>query len=345
MFINLQNKVYKLLHWEFWDWSFFYLPVYGYYLYLSVKARSLTFFSALNPGIAMGGLLAYSKKHILAQIEPEYRIRDIFFNRNKDRKDIPNFLKAMPLNYPLIAKPNCGERGKNVVKIDSEADLQEHLKQTKHDLLLQEYIDYPIELGVLYYYDSRKNEPKITSIVRKGFLSVVGDGRSTVLELMLKDRRKRLYIRHLQNQNIDLDCILPSKEEKILECIGNHRRGTMFLNANHLINDQLVEVFRKISAPIEHFYYGRLDCKVLTLKDLYVGKNIKIMEVNGANSEPAHIYQPNTSIWSAYRDLFKHWNIICEISRYNHRQGFKYITLERALRQIIVHLKSHKDDL
>lgn len=344
MFVNLQNKIYKLLHWEFWNWWFFYFPVYIYYIYLSLRTRSPTFFSTLNPGMAMAGLLAYSKKHILDQLKPEYRVKDIFFDCQKDRKNIPHFLETMPLNYPLVAKPNCGERGKNVFKINSETDLAKHLKETKHDLLLQEYIDYPLELGVLYHYDPRKKQANITSIVQKQFLSVVGDGRSNILELVLKDARKRLYLKHLQNQNIDLNCVLADKQAKILEHIGNHRRGTIFLNANRLINPQLVEVFEKISTSIQGFYYGRFDCKVSSLKDLYAGKNIKIMEVNGANSEPAHIYHPKTSIWKAYQELFKHWNIIRRISVYNHQQGFKYLSLSDAVKQIINHLRSHKDD-
>ena len=55
-----------------------------------------------------------------------------------------------------------------------------------------------------------------------------------------------------------------------------------------------------------------------------VKQNIKIMEVNGVASEPAHIYQPNNSLLNAYRDVFKHLNLIYKIAQQNHQQGFKY---------------------
>ena len=106
--------------------------------------------------MAMGGLLAYSKKHILDHIDQKYRINYIFFKKNRDSKDIDGFLKKQNLTYPLIAKPDSGERGKNVVKIHSKAELTAYLKVSKHDLIIQQYIDYPIELGILYHYDPQK---------------------------------------------------------------------------------------------------------------------------------------------------------------------------------------------
>ena len=112
-----------------------------------------------------------------------------------------------------------------------------------------------------------------------------------------------------------LEEVLPNGEEKELESIGNHCRGTAFLNGNDLINDQLHEVFDQICKNIPGFYFGRFDLRCSSLDDLYWGQGIKIMELNGAGSEPGHIYQPGTSIFTAYKDIFHHLNILLKISK------------------------------
>ena len=60
------------------------------------------------------------------------------------------------------------------------------------------------------------------------------------------------------------------------------------------------------------------------------------MELNGAASEPAHIYDPNMSLLKAYRHLFAHWQRLFEISIENHHNGVPYtsaIEVWRAVRQ------------
>ena len=123
--------------------------------------------------------------------------------------------------------------------------------------------------------------------------------------------------------------------------IGNHCLGTKFLNANHLINDQLTAVFNKISHEIDGFYFGRYDLRCPSLSDLYEGKNIKIMELNGAGAEPAHIYQPGFSILEGWQVLLYHWHILYEISILNHKKGVAYLTLNEA-RLILKRIKSGK---
>jgi hypothetical protein len=61
--------------------------------------------------------------------------------------------------------------------------------------------------------------------------------------------------------------------------------------------------------------------KVKSIEDLYEGKNIRIMELNGVSSEPGHIYDPKNTLWAAYRDLALHWKIIADISIQQQRQG------------------------
>jgi hypothetical protein len=131
---------------------------------------------------------------------------------------------------------------------------------------------------------------------------------------------------------------LPLYEKLVLEPIGNHCRGTKFLNGNYLINSNLVQVFDKIAKPIDGFYIGRFDLKVNSIEDLNDGLNIKIMELNGVSSEPAHIYDPTTFIFKAYQALFNHYKLIFIIAKQNIELGNQYVPFWLVWKQIKMHL-------
>ena len=122
-----------------------------------------------------------------------------------------------------------------------------------------------------------------------------------------------------------------------LEPIGNHCRGTTFYNANKLINDQLIDVFNRIAKQIEGYYYGRFDLKVPNLQDLYAGRNIKIMELNGVSSEVAHVYDPDYKLIRAYRDIAKHMDYIYQISKENYKKGIPHDSLWSFLKDLKIH--------
>ena len=63
----------------------------------------------------------------------------------------------------------------------------------------------------------------------------------------------------------DINRIPINIEKVLLEPIGNHCRGTRFINFNHVINEDLNTAFDKISLPIKGFYYGRFDLKAKTI--------------------------------------------------------------------------------
>ena len=121
--------------------------------------------------------------------------------------------------------------------------------------------------------------------------------------------------------DMGMEEVIKAGEKRILEPIGNHCRGTKFLDDNHLINSQIDKIFDKIALPIDGFHFGRFDMKVKSIEDLYEGKNIRIMELNGVSSEPGHIYDPKNTLWAAYRDLAHHWKIIADISIQQQRKG------------------------
>ena len=67
---------------------------------------------------------------------------------------------------------------------------------------------------------------------------------------------------------------------------------------------------------------------------------MKIMELNGAGAEPAHIYHPNSSLWTAYKVLLSHWKVMYDISVINHKKGIPYLTLKEGM-QVVKNINNY----
>lgn len=332
------NFFIKLKSWEYWPFGIVQAPLFIYWLWLSLKARSLVFFSASNPGILMGGMFGESKFEVLEKVPSSHRPRTLRGHESNSVKEISDQIRTAGLQYPLIFKPDLGERGRLVKKIRSEEDIAAYLQLIKGDFLIQEFVDLPLEFGVFYVRYPDEPAGRVTSIVGKEMLSVTGDGHKPLHQLIFEKERAKLQWEALSRVFHDQwDRVLKEGEKLELVSIGNHCLGTKFLNANDLITPQLSESFDRISKQIEGFYFGRFDLRVDSLENLQKG-NVMIMELNGCGAEPAHIYQPGYPLTGAFKVLFRHWSDIYRISKENHRLGVPYISFAEA-RRIYKHFR------
>ncbi len=335
------NFLIRLTHWEYWPFGLIYFPVMFYWAWLCLRARSFFFFSAANPGIEFGGMLGESKYRILRKLPENLRPHTLKFGAAVSAEEALARIKESSLTFPLIGKPDVGERGWLVRKIDSERDLLEYARDMPVDFLIQEYVDLPVELGIFYYHLPGEPKGYISSITAKEFLAVKGDGESTLRHLICVNPRAKLQTKALHKlYESELDRVLAPGVRKVLVPIGNHRLGTAFLNANNLINPRLVEIFDRISAGFKGFHFGRFDIRCKSTSDLYKGK-IQIMELNGAGAEPSHIYHPGASLWEAYRVILSHLKILFTVSVLNNKAGFKYMTFREGFRFLsrVLHYK------
>ncbi|MEZ5007268.1 MAG: hypothetical protein R2753_03835 [Chitinophagales bacterium] len=314
----------KLTNYEYWPMFTFYSPTLYYLIYLFIKSRSLTFYSLANPVEEFGSFFGQSKAKALEKVAAKYKPTSFNIQLGDSFESIAEQLENYSIQYPFIIKPNWGERGVNVAKVHNDTELKDYLSKTDRDSIIQEFVGHPIELGVFYYRHPTKNESAITGIVKKQFLTVIGDGVSTIRELMEQSDRARFQIDRLRSKFPDMDVrILADGEKLLLEPIGNHNRGTMFLDGSDKINDQLVKVFDDVASTIDGFYYGRFDVKIKDWESIYNG-DLKILEVNGVYSEPAHIYDPTKwKLIPAYKEIIKHYKLMYEISEANKKRGYK----------------------
>ena len=99
----------------------------------------------------------------------------VFFKKHTPFIKVVEGIGKANLEFPIIFKPDVGERGNEVEKIDDKQMLEAYLANIDEDFIAQEYIDYEIELGILYYKFPNQDKSGITSIVKKEFLGVIGD--------------------------------------------------------------------------------------------------------------------------------------------------------------------------
>lgn len=119
-------------------------------------------------------MMGEKKSEIFDQIPEKYLPKTVLIKKGDQEKAIRT---AIEIGYPIIAKPDVGERGIWVKKVKDEKELEEYVNSCPVDFLLQELVNLPVELGVFYVkYPNEKG--RVTSIVRKEFLTVKGDGQS-----------------------------------------------------------------------------------------------------------------------------------------------------------------------
>ena len=181
---GIVQKIKKLKEFEYWPFGVFYIPLYFYGFYLAFKSKSFMYFSTTNPGMKYGGVMGESKISVLDRIDAKYLPKTIFINKGAEFKEIRSLMNEKGFGFPLIVKPNIGERGKGVEKIESKQALENYFGEHQEDIIIQEFIDYPVELGVLYYRHPNETTGHISSVVMKEFLEIEGDGHTTLLELI-----------------------------------------------------------------------------------------------------------------------------------------------------------------
>jgi len=274
-----------------------------------------------------------SKKEIYDLIPSAFYPPTLFFKAGTPIENILKEVTQKELRFPMVGKPDIGMKGMMVKKIEDKNTLQEYVLNSKVDFLIQEFVSYENEIGIFYYRYPNEDKGHISGIVKKEFLAVTGDGVSTVEQLLLKNKRAVLQLPILRKTERDkMNIVLLNDEKLLLVPYGNHIRGAKFLDDSQLIDEELINSIDPICKKVKGFYYGRLDIRYNTWAELKQGKNFSIIELNGAGSEPTHIYDPGHSIFWAWKEIIRHLNILYHISRQNHHHEKRpYMSLRSGL--------------
>src|SRR5207244_3301231 len=102
---------------------------------------------------------------------------------------ILRLLNENDLQYPLVLKPDVGQRGYGFKVIHSDEEIVSYVDCFRRDVLVQKYVPGPLEAGIFYYRFPQESEGKLFAITEKVFPVVTGDGRRTLEELIHADAR------------------------------------------------------------------------------------------------------------------------------------------------------------
>ena len=318
----------RLTHWEFWPPWLFYPPVLLYYLWLAIKYRGAMLPTVSNPGILSGGIVGESKMvtlNDLMQRSPEFTAEaELLAGESATARliSLREICARRNICYPFIMKPDLGQRGAGIKLIHSESQAKAYLKKTNAGLLVQRFAEGPHEVGIYYYRFPQEARGRIFAITEKVFPVVIGDGKSTLAELIWQDDRARFMAeKYLQRLGARQNEVLARNEAQPLVLAGNHAQGCIFRDGSCLHTPALEQRIDEISRKVSGFYIGRYDIRFASKEDLRAGTNLQIIELNGAAAEATSIYDARNSLWSAYRTLFRQWNLVFAIGAENRRRG------------------------
>lgn len=343
--MNRRSKLlfHKITHWEYWPFQIVYIPIYFLWAFYSLKAKSIFFFNASNPSIKNGGFMMESKKEIYDLIPQHYYPKTGLIKEGTSIESVLQKIEVLGIQYPFIAKPDIGLRGSGVKKIETLDDLKKYVGKADFDYIVQDLIPYENEVGIFYVRYPNEKKGRVTGIVSKEFLIITGDGIATVEELIKQNPRYELQLTALQKEyGQKLLDILPKGEKLNLVPYGNHARGAKFIDGSHWITPKLNETINEMCLQIPGFYFGRLDVMYRSFEELEDGKNFSIVELNGAASEPTHIYDPKHSLWFAWKELARHITYMYEISVLNHKNGAPYLPHKVGMKEYRLHQEQSK---
>jgi hypothetical protein len=314
----------KVGNWELWPFKLRYLLISPVWLWYCLRSGSFWFFSSSNPTLTFGGLEGEGKREMYDLLPEAYYPKTIYISPNESFDELKHRLNEKNFRYPFVVKPDVGMKGLLFRKIDNERELATYHEKNPVDYLVQDLVDYPLEVSVFYYRYPDQPTGVISGFIQKELMDVTGDGRSSLWELIMahpnaRHRPEEMRIKHEEH----LQKIIPAGERYILTYAANLNRGARFTNLEHLIHDRMLPIFDEISHRAS-FFYGRYDIKCASVDDLVEGRNFTILEFNGAGAEPNHVYHSGYTLFDAYRVFLHHWKVLFRISRYNRRHGVPY---------------------
>lgn len=228
----------------------------------------------------------------------------------KSQKDVDHICDDLKISYPLVVKPACGQSGIQVhVGIQDETELRNVLNSLRNlkddkikcdEVMIEEFCEGD-NYRFLFLDD------KLLDVVMRREPIVIGDGKSTLMELISNWNRYRKTLRLYpmkvdwnylsKNGYTDKSIIGRGKKFSVKQicgsCVFDHIKYGI-----DKIHPKLIENFKRIGEITGLRLYG-LDVMATDLSKL---GNAKINEVNSAPSMRVHYFRDRGYL-DKYTDL------------------------------------------
>ena len=325
---RLATAMARWRHWEFWPAWAFSPPVVATCAWLACKYRGVLLPTAANPGIFSGGMVGESKMATLRDLlatSPEFTAEAELLTGSTPTErfaSLQRILTDRQIPLPYILKPDQGQRGVGIKLVRETAQAIAYLESNSAPVLVQRYAPGPGELGVFYYRFPQEEQGHIFAITEKIFPTITGDGHATIEELVWRDPRARFladkYLARLAGRTEEV--LEPGVNITLVQA-GNHAQGCIFRDGMHLNTPALTAQIDQISRRLAGFFIGRYDLRYADESELRAGRGFQIIELNGAASEATSIYDARNSLLTAYRVLFRQWELVYAIGAANRARG------------------------
>ena len=330
-----------------------YIPVVCQWLGLAVKHKSLTLPLIANPNLPLSGMVGVPKSLLLDQASKDLKDTILAYRVYKKNdqgiaqqtNELEKQILEHGFQYPFVCKPDIGCRGAGVKLIKDKQALQQCLAAYSPgaSIMIQTLADYEPEAGIFYVRHPNSHQGQIISMALKYMPYVVGDGVSTLSELIAKDERAgELAHLYQQRHQAQWQSVIEKDTPYRLVFSATHSKGAIFKDASHLITPELTQQLDTLLQQLPNFHYGRLDVKFKDVPSLKQGKHLQIVEINTASSESLHIWDSNTGYLDAVRSLLFQYRTLFNLGAANRIKGhrppglgalIKHWKLERQLTQ------------
>jgi hypothetical protein len=334
---------------EFWPSWLTYLPLVPYILWLAVKNKSFMAPTVSNPFIPFSGMVGESKSAILKKLPGQWTLDHDLIDESSLELRIAKvrlLFENHKYKFPVVLKPDAGQRGAGVKLCHSMNEVCEHLAKNPEAQIMQACHPGPREIGIFYVRYPNQPQGQIFSITDKVFPVLKGDGKRTVGELVQAHERYVLQAQVFKKRHAKVwNQVIPANEEFRLCFAGNHCQGTLFQDGCHFITKRLESTIDSIAKQVEGFYFGRFDIRFECDDELMQGRNFSILELNGATSESTNIYDPSWNAFKSYKVLFSQWKCLFEIGRENIERGHKPPSLFELCQSIFKFYSNRRGEL
>lgn len=352
----------RISHHEWWPAWAIYLPLWYWLTLDAIRHRHPCVFTCANPGIGnAGGFIDESKAAILRGFRGEASrvvlpwalIEGAHAGAADEAVQVVR-TRAELGGYPIIVKPDRGQKGFGVTRCETDAELRRAVDAMPVDLMLQRYHPGPAEFAVMWVreLDSKGrglDRGRVLSVTRKEAQHAVGDGRSTLGRLIARDRRLRMqegvFAERFGRGGMER---VPAAGERVtLGQAGNHCQGAVFYDAPELITSELTAAMDRLMLGFSGDGGGgldvvRLDLRCRSSEQLARGEIEGVVELNGLTAESVSIYDPSASVWWAWRTLTEQWRAACALGAWRRRTGVKPTGPIGLLRMVRRHTRTRQ---
>jgi hypothetical protein len=303
----------------------FYLPVVLYALWLGIRNRGLTTFTAANPAIEAGGFVGESKAAILRGLaDAGDAVRRGRSSPHPSRRTCgwppcDGWRDEHALSLPIVLKPDAGQRGSGVAIAKSWDEIEDYLGRAGYDVVAQAYVP-GVEFGVFYVRRPSASRGTIFAITEKELPVVSGDGHRTLEDLILSDPAPCRWRSSTSTSSTPPRRDPGERPARAARRAGHALPGCVFLRRHPCVDAGARGRRRSRQPHVRRLLFRPLRRPFESVEALRAGA-FKVLELNGVTSEATSIYDARNGLLKAYKMLFAQWRLAFEIGAENRARG------------------------